>query len=76
VRDADHHSVLANLMRENIGSDNGFWINLNDIDREGTYVWQTSQEVLDDFAAWGTNQPDGIAQENCVAASKEHYFFW
>jgi len=65
-------------MRQQVGSSRGFWIGLADIDVEGVYLWQSSSEVLDgnEFEAWGTNQPDGVPQENCVAAPKKHYYFW
>jgi len=78
VRDQNHHSAIANLMSENVGSVDGYWINLNDIDEEGSYLWQTTLQILDpnEFEAWGTSQPDGGPAENCVAAPKEHYFFW
>jgi len=64
-------------MSEYVGPADGYWINLNDIDEEGSYLWQTSQQVLNpNEEAWGAGQPDGGPAENCVAVPKEHYFFW
>jgi len=65
-------------MTENVGSAEGYWINLNDIDKEGNYMWQSSLTVLspDQFEAWGTNQPDGVPEKNCVAAATADNFSW
>jgi len=65
-------------MRANIGDSRGFWIGLADMEEEGVYLWQHSLQVLDadEFHAWGTGQPDDSPQENCVATTEEHYFFW
>uniref|UniRef100_A0A673H957 C-type lectin domain-containing protein n=1 Tax=Sinocyclocheilus rhinocerous TaxID=307959 RepID=A0A673H957_9TELE len=41
------------------------WVGLNDIDREGTFVWSDGTQA--DFQPWETNQPDNWQNnEDCV----------
>ena len=52
-----------------------FWLGLNDLDSEGLYVWENSKRSAN-FTAWGENEPSGVEEENCIAATQQHFYFW
>ena len=59
---------LSDLMQDNMG----YWIGLNDIDVEGTFVWQDGSIVWKDesslsYTNWQSDQPDG---GDCVLKGK------
>eukprot|EP00092_Neocalanus_flemingeri_P056901 GFUD01067515.1.p1 GENE.GFUD01067515.1~~GFUD01067515.1.p1 ORF type:complete len:229 (+),score=46.25 GFUD01067515.1:42-728(+) len=44
-----------------------FWLGLNDIEKEGTWIWEQSQRgVNDGFSNWHAGEPSG-GNENCGA---------
>jgi hypothetical protein len=51
--------------------DTPVWIGLSDTSAEGTFTWVTDEPVPDSFVstAWGTGEPNGGSDENCVEIS-------
>ncbi|XP_038667997.1 lectin-like [Scyliorhinus canicula] len=41
-----------------------FWIGLNDMKKEGTYVWVDGSPT--DFTKWQKNEPNNAGNEDCV----------
>ncbi len=42
------------------------WLGASDIEKEGTFVWETSKTVMA-FSKWSSGQPDNWqGNENCV----------
>jgi hypothetical protein len=42
------------------------WLGASDIQKEGTFVWETSKTVMT-FSKWSSGQPDNSGNiENCV----------
>ena len=48
-----------------------YWIGLNDIDVEGSYVWVDGSDS--EFTSWnvGNNEPDSDTDYNCVLANQQ-----
>eukprot|EP00039_Didymoeca_costata_P027598 m.18761 g.18761 ORF g.18761 m.18761 type:complete len:686 (+) comp6398_c0_seq1:138-2195(+) len=54
--------------------DSDVWIALNDIDEEGSFVWQDETSLT--FENWGFGQPSSEGDENCVVLSRDDDFQW
>ena len=60
-----------------VGPGDSFWLGMSDIDQEGVYVWNGTNEVLSpSFSSWAGNEPTGTTAENCIAATDEKIRFW
>lgn len=67
---------MQGLIIENgLDKGNDFWLGLNDIEHEGAYVWDNSKTPLN-FTAWGESEPNGNEDQNCIAATSQHFYFW
>jgi len=74
------HLVTVNDNQENVwiwdtfaaGSERKLWIGLNDLAREGTFVWSSGEQVA--FTDWGSRDPTGTPGENFV--TMERPGFW
>lgn len=54
-----------------------FWLGLNDIDNEGTYVWQGSGEIFTEssYDHFNPGQPSG-GGEDCVEMRRAYGYYW
>ena len=50
-----------------------YWIGLNDITQEGTFVWEHSGQILSYSEAWESGEPDDSNNEDCVL---QHNGYW
>ncbi|XP_052796144.1 C-type lectin domain family 4 member M-like [Mya arenaria] len=58
-------------------ADYGVWLDGNDKDNEGTWVWsETSETITDLNTFWGTNEPNGGERENCMHLFKSKDYKW
>ena len=62
-------------MEEGVATTFDFWVGATDVDSEGDFYWSTSGQAVE-FTAWSEGQPDGGTNQNCVASTLEHYYFW
>ena len=44
--------------------DEGFWFGLNDIEKEGTYVWSDGSSLT--YINWRSGEPSGNRYDNCM----------
>ncbi|KAJ7393822.1 hypothetical protein OS493_003488 [Desmophyllum pertusum] len=53
------------------------WIGLNDIEHEGTFVWEVDNSTVK-FSKWGPGQPNNLADiEHCVTVgANRHFGLW
>ena len=63
------------IIEKGLESGNDFWLGLNDIEQEGSYVWDNSKTPAN-FSAWGESEPNGNENQNCIAATSQHFYFW
>ena len=42
---------------------------------EGVYIWDNSKSPVN-FTAWGESEPNGLQEQNCIAATSQHFYFW
>ena len=49
------------------------WIGLNDLVRQGSYVWQDGSPAS--YTAWGPRQPNG-GNERCVRIASGYSYKW
>lgn len=64
------NSTQNNLVRDaasvaGIGNDEYLWIGLNDIDIEGTFVWEDNTSPLV-YENWNSGEPNDYGDEDCV----------
>ena len=50
-----------------------YWIGLNDITQEGTFVWEHSGQILSYSEAWESGEPYDSNNEDCVL---QHNGYW
>ncbi|XP_045173483.1 perlucin-like [Mercenaria mercenaria] len=75
VNSADEDAYLSSKT-STLG--NYWWIGLTDKLVEGQYVWETSLQVMtkDSFSNWGTGEPDGAGDEDCVVYAPSRNYQW
>ena len=54
--------------------DSFLWIGLNDIRKEGEYVW--TDGTVSSFRNWQPNQPDNFTNEDCVHIRRDYDWKW
>ena len=60
IRSSDENAVLLNTATQSVDC----WIGFNDIQIEGTYVWDDGSNST--FTNWNSNEPNNASNEDCV----------
>ena len=75
LHDGDLASVTSTEEKEKIrvllsrfSDKEWFWIGLNDIEKEGKFVWSDGSAYNDNN--WKANEPNGNRSENCMFSDK------
>ncbi len=59
---------------KNLNTGLSFWIGLNDIETEGTFVWDSG--LNSGFNVWGNGEPDNFEDEDCVIMDSSNDYLW
>ena len=70
INNAEDDTFVSDLMPSSSrpGSEQIYWIGLNDIEDEGTFVWQ--DKSVPTRYNWKHDQPDNLTNHNCVVKRK------
>ncbi|XP_053407165.1 perlucin-like protein [Mercenaria mercenaria] len=75
IDDATENQYLVNQAKL-INSKESFWIGLNDLQEEGSWVWVDSNEAVS-YTNWYPGQPDNEASnENCAHLNPVYNDLW
>ncbi len=61
------------MMLSGFSGDLDVWTVLNDISEEGSFTSQPYAAIPQTWTNWGSNQPDGGRDENCVAVDGDDF---
>lgn len=67
---------MAEVISLALDTQKDYWIGLSDLEYEGNFLWERSRDTIENFHAWGTDEPNGAYAENCVSITNEHTYFW
>ena len=67
VYSADVNDVLKTMIKATgyTGKDRSTWLGLNDLAKEGTFVWDSSGKTPS-FTDWKSGEPNNKGDEDCV----------
>ena len=69
-------TAAAQLVETEFGphSTTDIWVGLNDIETEGTLLWENGESYVEKvFPLWGLQEPKNSASRDCVVLSKADY---
>ena len=71
----EKNQVVSYLSVADNGKSSKFWIGLNDVAKEGTYVWDTSTTTAT-YRFWDSKGPGQKDDEDCVIIDGGTDRFW
>ena len=58
-----------------LGLTSDFYIGLNDIDNENSWVWQSTNTALEPLdGIWDQGEPNNLGEEHCASVRPYHQF--
>lgn len=73
-------TAVRNYIVENALGNDGFWIGLDDLGTEGSFVWSDATPLLKDTAQWGPKKPTRklkrARRRDCVVMWREFNYKW
>ncbi|KAJ8320489.1 hypothetical protein KUTeg_002076 [Tegillarca granosa] len=75
IETKDEEQFVEQILRNYNYHNKGVWIGLNDIYKEGTFVWDSGKPVT--FTRWGSGQPDDFRynqHQDCVLLYVPHHY--
>jgi len=67
ITSAAENVAITNYLQSTGYTTWGIYIGNDDVDVEGTYVWNTGEDFV--FQGWDTNEPGGFTSENCCVTT-------